>query len=107
MKKLDMPEVIGIIYLLIAVFIAFLNRSNISSNVLWLVITVSTVIGFIVAYLTVNIQQKHIVLLISIIIIMVVFTVYAVQNGIFWQTYGALLMGFGSGIFLLRKGKKE
>jgi len=103
MKKLDVLEVIGIIYLLIAVFIAFLNRSN----VLWLIITTSTIVGFIIAYLIVNIQQKHIVLLISIIIIMTVFTVYAVLHGIFWQVYGALLMGFGSGIFLLRKGEKE
>ncbi len=103
MKKLDVLEVIGIIYLLIAAFIAFLNRSNVS----WLVITGSTAIGFIVAYLTVNIQQKHIVLLVSIIIVMAVFTVYAVLHGIFWQVYGALLIGFGSGIFLFRKGERE
>jgi len=103
MKKLDVLEVIGIIYLLIAAFIAFLNRSNIS----WLVITVSTAIGFIVAYLTVNIRQKHTVLLVSIIIVMAVFTVYAVLHGIFWQVYGALLIGFGLGIFLFRKGERE
>ncbi len=103
MKKLGTLKRFGIAYLLIAAVIAFLNRSDIS----WLIVTVSAVIGFIAAYIAVDIRQNHTSLLVSIIVTMAVFTVYAVLHGIFWQIYGALLIGFGAGTFLLQKGDRE